>query len=126
MKKFPILSKIKSLNDSISNIGSTSSTVRATTTRGSLLSGGAYLAGKLLVIQFTFKATVSVTNSPGILDTDKTLPCDAALSAIDITSGIASAITSSVPCGISSSGKVYIKEIVTDHIYAISGVVRCN
>lgn len=117
-------SDIDSLNSNFSNIGSTASTARATASRGSVLNGGAYLAGKLLVIQFTFKAAVSVTNSPGILNTDKTLPCDAALSAIDITSGIGSAIASGVPCGISTSGQVFIKELVTDHIYAISGVVR--
>lgn len=91
------------------------------------MDGGAYTVGKLVVIQFTCKAAASATNSPGIARiVNKTLPCDAALTALDITSGIGTAITSGVPCGISASGSIYIKELVQDHIYAVSGVVRCN
>ena len=121
------MNALKAYVDSLnSNIGSTTFTATAVTSRGTILSGGAYTAGKLLIIQFTFKSASSATNSPGIVNINKSLPCDAALTAIDITSGISSAITSSIPCGISESGHIFIKEVVTDHIYAVSGVVRYN
>lgn len=121
-----LASAISALNSNLNNIGSTSSSVSVSSTRAILLEGGAYTAGKLLVIQFTFKAIVSASNSPSVANILSHLPCDAVLTALDITSGIGTAITGGVPCGVSTTGLVYIKEIVADHIYAVSGVVRVS
>ena len=115
-----------SASDKISDLGSTTTTLTVTTVRGTKLSGGAYVAGKLVVINFTFKAIATAANSPGIASISKTPLNDVALSVIDITSGITSAITGSIPCGIGTNGTIYIKEITTDHIYAVSGVVVCS
>lgn len=94
----------------------------AATNRGTMLSGRAYRAigGEYVFVNFVFKASTTLSNSPQCALTINSL-MDTPLSCIDITSGIGTAITSAVPCGISTLGKIYIKEIVTDHIYAVSG-----
>ena len=94
----------------------------AATNRGTMLSGRAYRAigGEYVFVNFVFKASTTLSNSPQCALTINSL-MDTPLSCIDITSGIGTAITSAVPCGISTLGRIYIKEIVTDHIYAVSG-----
>ena len=73
----------------------------------------------------TFTSTVSVSNSPGIITTYKPKN-DSAMSCIDITSGIASAITGAIPCGISTNGTIFVKEIKENHVYAITGTFIRN
>jgi hypothetical protein len=92
------------------------------TNRGTMLSSRAYRAvsGEYVFVNFVFKASMTLSNSPQCATTINAL-MDTPLSCIDITSGIGTAITSAVPCGISTLGRIYIKEIVTDHIYAVSG-----
>ena len=92
------------------------------TNRGTMLSSRAYRAvgGEYVFVNFVFKASTTLSNSPQCATTINAL-MDTPLSCIDITSGIGTAITSAVPCGISTLGRIYIKEIVTDHIYAVSG-----
>lgn len=94
----------------------------AATARGTMLSGRAYRAigGQYVFVNFVFKSSSTLSNSPQCATTINAL-MDTPLSCIDITSGIGTAITSAVPCGISTLGRIYIKEIVTDHIYAVSG-----
>lgn len=95
-------------------------TVPVTSARGTLIDGGMKKYGNLVILQFKFKATVSVSNSPQIASSPNAV-ADAALSCIDITSGMSTVLTGSIPSGVSTSGKVYVKEIVTDHIYAVTG-----
>ena len=92
------------------------------TNRGTMLNSRAYRAvgGEYVFVNFVFKASTTLSNSPQCATTINAL-MDTPLSCIDITSGIGTAITSAVPCGISTLGRIYIKEIVTDHIYAVSG-----
>lgn len=92
------------------------------TNRGTMLTSRAYRAvgGEYVFVNFVFKASMTLSNSPQCASTINAL-MDTPLSCIDITSGIGTAITSAVPCGISTLGRIYIKEIVTDHIYAVSG-----
>ena len=75
-----------------------------------------------------FTSTVSASNSPGILGISSFKPKnDSAMSCIDITRGIVSAITGSIPCGISTNGTIFVKEIIEDHVYAITGTfIRDN
>ena len=74
-----------------------------------------------------FTSTVSASNSPGIIGVGSLKPkIDSAMSCIDITSGITSAITGSIPCGIATTGTIFIKEIVEDHVYAITGTFIRN
>ena len=95
-------------------------TVTVTSSRGTLIDGGLKKYGNLVILQFKFKATVSVSNSPQIANAPSAV-ADAALSCIDITSGMSTALTGSTPCGVNTLGRVYVKEIVTDHIYAVTG-----
>lgn len=90
------------------------------TTRGSITYGKCYRVGNINYVNFVFTASESATNSPQIASVNNSA-YDTALSAIDITSGIGTAITSSVPCGVSTLGKLFLKEITSGHIYAISG-----
>ena len=95
-------------------------TVGAVISRGTVIDGGLKNYGNLVILQFKFKATASAANSPQIAGSPPPV-ADAALSCIDITSGMSAEITGSIPCGVNTSGIVYAKEIVTDHIYAITG-----
>lgn len=93
-------------------------------TRFQMIDGGYKNMGSYVIINLVVKAKTSATNSPSISSVASAYKptVDTALSCIDITSGISSAITDSVPCGISSAaGTIYIKSIITDHIYAITG-----
>ena len=93
-------------------------------TRFQMLGGGYKNMGSYVIINLVVKAKTSATNSPSISSVASAYKptVDTALSCIDITSGISSAITDSVPCGISSAaGTIYIKSITLDHIYAITG-----
>lgn len=91
--------------------------------RVQILEGGYIVDGALMVINVKVKALTTLSNSPGILNPSTALLCDAALSCIDISSGIATAVDNSIPCGANKTyGTVYIQSITTDHIYAISGV----
>ena len=74
-----------------------------------------------------FTSSVSASNSPGILGIGSLKPKnDSAMSCIDITGGIASAITGSIPCGISTNGTIFVKEIIEDHVYTITGTFIRN
>ena len=95
-------------------------TVTVIQSRGTLIDGGLKKYGNLVILQFKFKAISSASNSPQIASSPNAV-ADAALSCIDITSGMSTAITGSIPCGVNTSGKVYAKEVVTDHIYAVTG-----
>lgn len=106
-------------------IGSASTTLTVMASRGNLLSGGAYCSGKLGIVNFKFHATATASNSPQIASIGKAPVVETALSCIDITSGIGSAITGAVPCGAGTDGKIYVKEITSDHIYAVSGICVC-
>ena len=89
-----------------------------------LLSGGIYKVGKIVIVNFTMKSSRTVSNSPGIvLITLMAMrpKFDSALSAIDITSGISSSIDAAIPCGVQAGGRIFIKSLTTDHIYAITG-----
>lgn len=75
-----------------------------------------------VTLNMLFTSSVTASNSPGIITMSSYKPAvDCALSCIDITSGISSSISGSVPCGIGTNGSVYIKECTQGHIYAISG-----
>lgn len=93
----------------------------ATSNRGTITGLYAYTAQEV-VLNIIFTSSVSVSNSPGIITLSSYKPKhDCALACIDITSGIGSSITGSVPCGIGANGSVYIKECISGHIYAITG-----
>lgn len=92
----------------------------AISSRGSITSGKAVRVGKMIHVNFVLSTTVSATNSPAVAFTNRAL-CETALSCIDITNGIASSITSTVPCGVGTNGSICMKEIIADHIYAITG-----
>ena len=80
--------------------------------------------GDAVMLNLIFTSTVNVSNSPGLIDIGTLIgnpKYDCALSCIDITSGISSSITGSIPAGISSNGVVYIKACEIDHVYAITG-----
>ena len=94
--------------------------VPAVTSRGTVIDGGLKKYGNLVVLQFTFKASVSAAYSPQIAGSLYAV-ADAALSCIDITNWLSDGIAGSIPCGVSTLGRIYVKEIVTDHIYAITG-----
>ena len=92
----------------------------AVTSRGAITSGEAVYVGRMIHLNFIFTASTTATNSPQIASVPNAL-YDTALSAIDITSGIGSAITSAIPCGVSTLGRVYLQSITNGHIYAITG-----
>lgn len=92
----------------------------AVSSRGSITYGKAVMHKDTVMLNFVFTASTTATNSPQIASTNKSA-YDSAISAIDITSGIGSAITSAVPCGVSTAGRIYLKEITSGHIYAITG-----
>ena len=112
-------SSITSLNNSLTNNSMTPMSVLSG--RGTALDGGYCLVGNMVHINWKFKAGTSATNSPSISSTPPSPKTEAALSCIDITSGISSAIDGSVPCGVSAVGTLYLKEIANNHIYAITG-----
>lgn len=94
--------------------------LNAVTSHGTITSGEAVYAGRMIHLNFIFTASVTATNSPQIAGVPNAL-YDTALSAIDITSGIASAITAAIPCGVSTLGRIYLQSITSGHIYAITG-----
>ena len=86
--------------------------------------GGGYTSkGSLGIIQWYVKAKATATNSPIIITfSTQFRPKEVvALSCIDITSGITSAITSQIPCGMGTGGQLVMKETTVDHLYAITG-----
>ena len=86
--------------------------------------GGGYASkGSLGILQWYVKAKSTATNSPVIMTfSTQFRPKEVvALSCIDITSGITSAITSQIPCGMGTGGQVVMKEMTQDHLYAITG-----
>ena len=98
----------------------------ATSNRGTVRGQLLYDATSCTVC-LIFTSTVSASNSPGILGIGSLKPkYDSAMSCIDITSGITSAITGSIPCGIAMTGTIFVKEIIEDHIYAITGTFIRN
>lgn len=92
----------------------------AVSSRGSITSGDAVRIGRMIHLNFIFAATYTVTNSPQVANVSKA-KYDSALTAIDITSGIGSAITEAIPCGVSTLGRVYLQKTTSGHIYAITG-----
>lgn len=98
----------------------------ATSNRGTIRGQLLYDATACTVC-LIFTSTVSASNSPGILGIGSFKPKnDSAMSCIDITGGIASAITGAIPCGISTTGAIFMKEIIEDHVYAITGTFIRN
>lgn len=95
-------------------------TLNAVTSRGTITSGEAVYVGRMIHLNFIFTASVTATNSQQIAGVPNAL-YDSALSAIDITSGIASSITAAIPCGVSTLGRIYLQNITSGHIYAITG-----
>lgn len=89
--------------------------------RATLTSGGYITIGKMVIVNFVVTATYTASNSPTVAH----LPAptaDAALSCVDITRGMGTAIESAVPCGVrSSNGYMCIKTITNGNIYAITG-----
>lgn len=92
-----------------------------TPSRGIIRSGGYRYIGSLAVVNFTFIANTNASNSPLITQSLPHANCECALTCIDITNGITNEITTGVPCGISQNGDVYIKELINEHIYAVTG-----
>lgn len=89
--------------------------------RASLNEGGIFLSGDYIFVNCTFTATTTAANSPQIASGPNAL-LESALSCIDITNGISSEVTDSIPCGVSKQGRIYVKEITNNHIYAVSGM----
>ena len=121
-------SKINSLNSNLSPLIKSLYNVNqsATSSRGTVTGQFLYNA-KECTVNLIFTSSVTLSNSPGIIGLSTYKPKnDSALSCIDITSGISSAITGQVPCGIATSGTVYVKEIVENHVYAITGTYIRN
>ena len=104
------------------NASNTLANVTPVASRVSQSSGGAYRVGTIAVVAFKFTASTSASNSPQVASCSIAPALDCALSCIDITSGISSAITDAIPCGISEQGRIYVKTITTNHVYAITGV----
>lgn len=101
----------------------TFTSITANTNRITAIDGGIVKRGKEIIVNYKFKAIVSTSNSPKIATIQTYVPkLDIALSCIDITNGIGSAIEASIPCGVKNDGVIYIKYIENDHIYTISGV----
>lgn len=94
--------------------------LNAIANRGTLTGGEAVYVGRMIHLNFIFTATSTASNSPQIASVPNAL-YDSALSAIDITNGIASAITAAIPCGVSTLGAVFLQAITTGHTYAITG-----
>ena len=92
----------------------------AISSRGSITSGDAVRNGNMIHLNFIFTASYTATNSPQVAAVNNA-KYDSALTAIDITSGIGSAITEAIPCGVSTMGRVYLQKITSGHIYAITG-----
>lgn len=90
---------------------------RAETINGGIIHSGAYAE---LNIKFKAKATASNSPQIGSVTSDLLPRIEISASCIDITNGISNAIESGVPAGIATDGKIYLKEIITDHIYALS------
>lgn len=90
--------------------------------RATGVSGGINIMGAKAFLNIKFRANATASNSPqiGSLGAGTFPRLEVAASCIDITSGISSSITSAVPAGISTEGKIYVKEITTDHIYALT------
>ena len=94
----------------------------AVTGRVQLLEGGYTIKGNMVFVNIKFKALATLTNKPAVLLTNSSHrpTYDCVLSALDITNGIDN-ISESIPCGIATTGYVYVTEITTDRIYRISG-----
>lgn len=88
--------------------------------RGSVSDGGVYKWGRTAFVNLKFTASTTATNSPQVITAPNAM-CDSALSCIDITNGIASAIEEAIPCGVATNGRIYMKKITSGHIYAITG-----
>lgn len=88
--------------------------------RGSVSDGGVYKWGRTAFVNLKFTASTTATNSPQVITAPNAI-CDSALSCIDITNGIASAIEEAIPCGVATNGRIYMKKITSGHIYAITG-----
>lgn len=117
------------IDNVLSVLGSETIGFTLTTTADTLLSGGIYKVGKIVIVNFRFKSSRTLSNSPGVALvtlTEMRPLFDSALSAIDITSGIASSIDGALPCGAQAGGRIFIKSLTTDHIYAITGVYVIN
>lgn len=138
-------SQVTTLNNKVGNVGSTDLQSQVNALNSNLAkdivninqsasSNRGTIQGQLLydatecTVCLILTSTVSISNSPGIVSISSYKPKnDSALSCIDITSGISSAVTGSVPCGISTTGNIFVKEIITDHVYAITGTfIRDN
>lgn len=103
-------------------------TMSFVSSRAENVSGGMRALGAYAFISVKFKAKATASNSPqvGNVLSGYFPRTEVAASCIDITSGISSSITSGVPAGISTEGKIYVKEITTDHIYALTCAYIAN
>ena len=92
----------------------------ATTERGTITSGEAVRIGRMIHLNFVFTASSTAANSPQIAGAPSAL-YDSALSCIDITNGMSSSIENSIPCGIGTTGRIFMQSITNGHVYAITG-----
>ena len=90
--------------------------------RVQILEGGYTTNEKLCVFNMKLKGLKTSSGSPSILSYLPQPVTEASLSCIDITSGISTAITNSIPCGVGKNGIMYVQTLTTDSIYAITGV----
>lgn len=91
------------------------------TSRATLSTGGYVKHGNLVIVNVRINGAATATNSPQVLGELPAPRMEIALNCIDITEGIGSAITGSIPCGMATGGQVYMKEITNAHVYVISG-----
>lgn len=91
-------------------------------TRMTNISGGICQIGSMVVVNMTFTGNYTATNSPRIGSFSLLPKYVSALSCIDITNGISSSITESIPCGINTNGNIYIKKMTSGNIYAMTGI----
>ena len=95
-------------------------TAEATVNRGTIDFFDCTSYGKICVLSAQFTSSVSATNSPQIMRSQVNPLNECALSCIDITDGLDANIETSVPCGISADGRIYLKTTVSGHKYLIS------
>ena len=92
--------------------------------RVSYQDGGYVKVGNMVFMSICVKGLMNLSNEPGIfvIDSGYWPKKTCALSVIETSNtNIASALGESVTCGITNSGHVYIKRIVTDKYYFITG-----
>lgn len=83
--------------------------------------GGYVVRGNTVIVNLKLTSNHTSYDSPSMLRYLPIPKVDTALQCIDITSGIGVTITEGIPCGISTTGIIFIKSVSANKIYAISG-----